>query len=83
MNCELLAPAGSFEALRTALHFGADAVYCGGPLLQLRAESAGFGFEELQKSIDYTHARGKKLYVTVNCFAYSAEIPQIGEYARF
>ncbi len=82
MNCELLAPAGSFEALRTALHFGADAVYCGGPLLQLRAESAGFGFEELQKSIDYTHARGKKLYVTVNCFARNGEIPQAGDYAR-
>ena len=37
MNVELLAPAGSFESLKTALYFGADAVYCGGPMLQLRA----------------------------------------------
>ena len=82
MNVELLAPAGSMEALKTALYFGADAVYCGGPLLQLRAGSAGFSFEELQEAAVYAHQRGKKLYVTVNCFAENGEIGQVGGYAR-
>ena len=81
-NCELLAPAGSMEALKTALYFGADAVYCGGPLLQLRAESAGFSFEALETAAALTHAAGKKLYVTVNCFAENAEIEAAGGYAR-
>ena len=82
MNVELLAPAGSMEALKTALYFGADAVYCGGPLLQLRAGSAGFTFGELREAADYTHGLGKKLYVTVNCFAENGEIGQVGDYAR-
>ena len=82
MNVELLAPAGSMEALKTALYFGADAVYCGGPLLQLRAGSAGFSFEEMQEAAVYAHQRGKKLYVTVNCFAENGEIGQVGGYAR-
>ena len=79
---ELLAPAGSLEALRTALYFGADAVYVGGPLLQLRAGSAGFSFGELEEAAALTHAAGKKLYVTVNCFATNAEIDALGDYAR-
>lgn len=82
MNVELLAPAGSFESLKTALHFGADAVYCGGPLLQLRASGAGFSFEELHRAVEYTHEYGKKIYVTVNCFAQNEEIKAIGEYAN-
>ena len=79
---ELLAPAGSLECVRTALYFGADAVYVGGPLLQLRAGSAGFTFEELAQAIDLAHAAGKKLYVTVNCFANNEEIGLLGDYAR-
>ena len=82
MNVELLAPAGSFESLKTALYFGADAVYCGGPLLQLRASGAGFTFESLKEAVQYTHARGKKLYVTVNSFAENEEIDQLGDYAH-
>ncbi len=82
MNVELLAPAGSFESLKTALYFGADAVYCGGPLLQLRASGAGFSFQDLKKAVEYTHERGKKLYVTVNCFAQNEEIEALGDYAN-
>ncbi len=82
MNAELLAPAGSFEGLKTALLFGADAVYCGGPMLQLRAGNTSFSFEQLQKGVEYTHSLGKKLYVTVNCFAQNDEIPLVGEYGR-
>ena len=82
MNAELLAPAGSFEGLKTALLFGADAVYCGGPMLQLRAGNTSFSFDRLQKAVEYTHSLGKKLYVTVNCFAQNDEIPLVGEYGR-
>ena len=82
MDCELLAPAGSFECLKTALYFGADAVYCGGPLMQLRAESTTFSFENLEKAVKYTHEKGKKIYVTVNCFAENDEIDRLGEYAN-
>ncbi len=82
MNVELLAPAGSFEGLKTALLFGADAVYCGGPMLQLRAGNTSFSFEQLQNAVEYTHSLGKKLYVTVNCFAQNDEIPLVGEYGE-
>ena len=82
MNTELLAPAGSPEGLRAALYFGADAVYCGGPMLQLRAGAAAFSFEELAAAVEYTHSLGKKLYVTVNCFATNEEIPLVGEYGK-
>lgn len=79
---ELLAPAGSLEALRAALYFGADAVYVGGPMLQLRAGAAGFTFEELETAAALAHAAGKRLYVTVNCFATNEEIAALGGYAR-
>ena len=82
MPAELLAPAGSQESLETALYFGADAVYCGGPLLQLRAESAGFDLPGLARAIETAHAAGKKLYVAVNCFARNEEIARAGEYGR-
>lgn len=81
-NCELLAPAGTPESLQTALHFGADAVYLGGPMLQLRAESAGFTFEQLQKAAADVHAKGKRMYVTVNCFAENGEIDALEEYGK-
>lgn len=80
---ELLAPAGEWECIEAAMRFGADAVYVGGDLLQLRAKKAGFDREELKRAIDYVHERGKRLYVTVNSFAKNDEIAAIGDYARF
>lgn len=80
---ELLCPAGSPESLRTALHFGADAVYCGGPLLQLRAENAGFSHEGIIEATQLVHAKGKKIYITVNCFATNSEIDKLSDYAKF
>lgn len=79
---ELLAPAGSMESLRAAIRFGADAVYLGGPLLQLRADSAAFSMQQLAEAAEFTHNAGKKLYVTVNSFAKNSEIPQLESYAR-
>lgn len=82
-GCELLCPAGSFESLRTALHFGADAVYIGGPFMQLRAENAGFSADDLRKAVRLVHEKGKKIYITVNCFARNDEIERLGDYAKF
>ena len=80
---ELLAPSGDMEAVRTAIRFGADAVYLGGPFMQLRASAAGFDEAKLAEASELIHSAGKKLYVTVNCFANNDEIPRLGEYARF
>ena len=76
---ELLAPAGDMERLETALRFGTDAVYLGGPMLQLRAANTGFTLEKLHDAAGKVHAAGKKLYVTVNAFPTNAEIDAITE----
>ena len=78
---ELLAPAGSFEALESAVRFGADAVYLGGPFLQLRAGSAGFSMQDVEKAALYAHAHGVKLYVAANSFVYPEELSKIADYA--
>ncbi len=82
MSVELLAPAGSMECLRTALRFGADAVYVGGPMLQLRAGGSGFGMDDLARAASLAHAEGKRLYVAVNAFMDGADIAALRTYAR-
>ena len=79
---ELLAPVGSKQALVAALRFGADAVYLGGPFLQLRAKSAGFSFEDIAEAAASVHAAGKRLYVTVNSLAYGDEIDELPFYVN-
>ena len=63
---ELQSPAGSFEKLRAALLYGADAVYLAGNMFGMRAAAANFTDEELAEAVAYTHARGKKVYLTLN-----------------
>ena len=82
MNIELLAPAGDMEGLKTAVRYGADAVYMGGPFMQLRAKSAGFSEEALAKAFEFVHSKGKKAYVTVNSFPENSEIEKLGPYAN-
>ena len=79
---ELLSPAGDLECLRTALRFGADAVYAGGPMLQLRAGSVGFTMETLAEAVREAHAMGRRLYITVNAFPTNREIDALGDYAQ-
>lgn len=79
---ELLAPAGDLERLEAAIRFGADSVYMGGPLLQLRAGVVGFTAEGLEQAVDIAHKARKRLYVTVNAFAKSGEIDSAGHYAK-
>ena len=77
---ELLAPAGSSEVLRTALHYGADAVYIGGEAFGLRAKAKNFSGEEMREAIRLTHELGKKLYVTVNILAHNADLQAVRDY---
>ncbi len=80
---ELLAPSGDLECVETALHYGADAVYVGGRLLQLRAAQSGFTDEKLLSAVEKVHQKNKKIYVTVNCFAKDGEFEILPEYANF
>lgn len=79
---ELLAPAGDINCLKAAARFGADAVYIGGPLLQLRAEKSAFTEEEIDTAAKHLHSLNKKLYVTVNSFTKNSEIEPLKSYAR-
>ena len=80
---ELLAPAGDFEKLRTAIHYGADAVYLGDSRFSLRCKAGNFEPEELKEAISYAHARNKKAYVTANIFPHNADLKEMEEYIEF
>ena len=77
---ELLAPAGDMNCLIAADRFGADAVYIGGPLLQLRAEKSAFTEENIDVAVKLLHSKNKKLYVTVNSFTKNSEIDEATAY---
>lgn len=79
---ELLAPAGDFEKLKVAIHYGADAVYFGSSSLSLRAMADNFSGTDLCKAIDYAHSKGIKAYVTANIFAHNADLTNVKEYAK-
>lgn len=79
---ELLAPAGDLERLKYALHYGADAVYIGGPSLGLRANAINFTFEEIQEGVEYAHQLNKKVYVTVNIVLHNKEIEEVIDYLK-
>ena len=70
---ELLAPAGNMEKLKTAVHFGCDAVYLAYKKFGLRAYADNFDETELRAAVAYCHERGKKVYVTLNIFAKNAD----------
>ena len=77
---EVLAPAGSLEKLKFAVDYGADGVYLGGKLFNLRAKAANFTLEEMAKGVEYAHSRGVRVYVTLNAFARNDDF---GEIERF
>ncbi|MBR5871666.1 MAG: U32 family peptidase [Clostridia bacterium] len=77
---ELLSPAGSFEKLRAALLYGADAVYLAGNMFGMRAAAANFTDEELAEAVQYTHARGKKVYLTLNTMPREYEYDALAKY---
>lgn len=79
---ELLAPAGNFDKLVTAIHFGADAVYFAGKQFGLRAFAGNFSDEEIVKAMDFLHAHGKKGYVTLNIVAKDSDFQNIDPYLQ-
>lgn len=80
---ELLMPAGNLKKLKTAFHFGADAVYIGGKAFSLRAFADNFTNEEIVEATNYAHSLGKKVYVTVNIFARNADLENAKSYFEF
>ncbi len=79
---ELLSPAGNFEKLKAAILYGADAVYCAGQMFGMRSAADNFTVEELYEATKYVHARGKKLYLTVNTMPHVEEYPLLEKFLR-
>ena len=79
---ELLIPASSLEVLKTAVIFGADAVYIGGEAFGLRAKAKNFSMEEMKEGIEFAHARGVKVYVTANILAHNYDLEGVEQYFR-
>lgn len=79
---ELLIPAGNLETLRTAIIYGADAVYIGGDLYGLRAKAKNFSMEQMKEGIAFAHSHGKKVYVTANITAHNQDLAGIRRYFK-
>ena len=79
---ELLIPASSLEVLKTAVIFGADAVYIGGEAFGLRAKAKNFSMEEMKEGIEFAHERGVKVYVTANILAHNYDLAGVEEYFK-
>lgn len=77
---ELLIPAGSLDVLKTAVIYGADAVYIGGEAFGLRAKAHNFSLEEMGEGIAFAHKRGVKVYVTANILAHNQDLPGVEAY---
>ena len=80
---ELLAPAGSYEKMVTAIHYGADAIYCGGKQYSLRAHATNFSDSELKQVVAYGHHHAVKVYVTVNIFAHQRDFAGLADYLLY
>ena len=78
----MLIPAGSLEVLKTAVNYGADAVYIGGDVFSLRAKAKNFTKEEMIQGIAYAHSKNVKVYVTANIFAHNYDLKEAEEYFK-
>jgi len=79
---EILAPAGNLDKLKTAIDFGADAVYLGGSKLNLRAFADNFTNEQLKEGVEYAHGKNRKVYVTMNVFPHNEDLNGVEDYLR-
>lgn len=77
---EILAPASNLEVLKTAVVYGADAVYIGGEMYGLRAKAKNFSLEDMKEGIDFAHQHGKKVYVTANITAHNRDLSGVEDY---
>ena len=83
MDYEILSPAGNMEKLKTAIHFGANAVYFSGKLFGLRAFAGNFTNDEIVIAVNYCHEHNVKAYVTVNIVAHNRDFIGLKEYLEF
>ncbi len=79
---ELLAPAGDLERLKWAILYGADAVYIGGPGFGLRANASNFTLDEIKEGVEFAHAKGARVHVTVNMVLHNKELKGLEEYLK-
>ena len=79
---ELLIPASSLEVLKTAVIFGADAVYIGGEAFGLRAKAKNFSMEDMKEGIQFAHEHDVRVYVTANILAHNGDLPGVEEYFK-
>ncbi len=79
---ELLAPGGSLEKLKTAILYGADAVYIGGEAFGLRAAAENFSIEDMKRGVEYAHKRGKKVYLTANIIPHNKDVDEFYEFVE-
>ena len=79
---ELLIPASSLEVLKTAVIFGADAVYIGGEAFGLRAKAKNFSMEDMKDPIQFAHEHNVRVYVTANILAHNGDLPGVEEYFK-
>ncbi|MDD2364644.1 MAG: U32 family peptidase [Desulfuromonadaceae bacterium] len=77
---ELLAPAGNMEKLKIAVHYGADAVYLGGEAFGLRNMADNFSIDEMKIALDFCHAKGVKVYLTINSYPRNEALNSLEEY---
>jgi U32 family peptidase len=78
---ELLMPAGSLERLKVAVLYGADAVYMGTPDMSLRTKSQ-LSLEDVREGIQFAHAHGVRVYLTLNLFTHNKDVPKIADYVE-
>src|ERR1700730_3973319 len=79
---ELLAPAGSLEKLKFAVHYGADAVYIGGQKYGLRSNADNFSIEEMRQGVEFAAKYGAKVFVATNIYAHQEDLAGITEYLQ-
>ena len=80
---EVLSPAGNMEKLKTAIYFGADAVYFSGKNFGLRSFAGNFSNEEIREAVKYCHKKGVKAYITLNIVAHNSDFLTLEEYLKF
>lgn len=79
---ELLAPAGDLEKLKTALIYGADAVFVGGQNFSLRARASNFSIDDIKEATDFAHNLGKKVYITTNIIPHEEDLEGLVPYLK-
>lgn len=79
---EVLAPAGTLEKLKTAIHYGADAVYIGGDAYGLRSRAGNFSFEEMEEGVAFAKEHNAKVYVAANMVTHEGNEKGAGDFFR-